>query len=381
MTDPDAPRRIAIFVKNLPIGGVQKVVVQLANGFVQRGLEVDLVVAKGGGAMAKLLEPAVNLVDLRVRRMWSAASGLRRYIRQNSPDALLSAGIQENVLAVWGTAFLSTTRLVLSVHTDMSQFAANAQVWYSKVSSSGIRLFYGRADAIIAASKGIWQDLIATAPGLKHKSSVVYNPVVDESLRQLSREYVEHPWFSEGEDIPVILGIGRMDPPKNFELLLRAVARVAKTREVRLCLIGDGIDRKRLESITRDLEIEDRVLFAGFERNPYKYMANASLLVMPSRFEGFGLVLVEAMACGCPVVSTDCPSGPREILEDGRWGRLVPLDDVDALAQAIEESLDSEEDPQVLRRRAEDFSVDRAVDGYLEILLEQPALERVAESE
>src|SRR5690606_32157036 len=149
---------------------------------------------------------------------------------------------------------------------------------------------------IIAASKGIWQDLIATAPGLKHKSSVVYNPVVDESLRQLSREYVEHPWFSEGEDIPVILGIGRMDPPKNFELLLRAVARVAKTREVRLCLIGDGIDRKRLESITRDLEIEDRVLFAGFERNPYKYMANASLLVMPSRFEGFGLVLVEAMA-------------------------------------------------------------------------------------
>jgi len=362
-------KRIAIFVKYLSVGGVQKIMVRLANEFADRGHKVDLVLAKGEGPLARDVSPDVRIVALESHRMWWALPNLMRYLSRTKPDTLLAAGWQVNLIATWaGLLSLTSFRLVLSVHSNITQQSENSDVWYAPYNPLAVKIFYPIADAIVVVSGGILDDLSTISSAVAENGQVVYNPVVDQNLLAKSREDVSHPWFAPEENVPVLLGVGRFGPEKNFALLLRAFAEVSRDREVRLVMVGDGEERDRLEQLTRKMGVQSRVDFVGFEENPYKYMARASLLVMSSRFEGFGSVLVEALACGCPIVSTDCPSGPREILEEGRWGRLVPVDDQEALVEAINESLNEEHDPERLRQRAMDFSVDKAVDNYLDAL-------------
>jgi len=360
---------IAIFVKHLSVGGVQKIMVRLANEFADRGHRVDLVVAKGTGPLARDVAPDVRIVPLESHRMWWALVYLMRYLRRFRPDAVLAAGWQVNVIATWTKLLrLASFRLILSVRSNITQQARNSNVWYAPLNPWAVKTFYPLADAVVAVSGGILDDLSTISSAAAEKGRVVYNPVVDQNLMAKSRADVSHPWFGQEDAVPILLGVGRFGPQKNFSLLLRAFAEVCRDREVRLVMLGDGEERDQLEELTRKMDVQDRVDFVGFAENPYKYMARASLLVMSSRFEGLPSVLVEALACGCPVVSTDCPSGPREILEDGEWGRLVPVGDEKALANAITESLDEEHDPERLRARAEDFSVEKAVNDYLEVI-------------
>jgi glycosyltransferase involved in cell wall biosynthesis len=197
---------------------------------------------------------------------------------------------------------------------------------------------------------------------------VIHNPVVDSSIPVKARESIDHPWLRV-EDHRVILGIGRFMPQKDFPLLLRAFARVKRqANDTKLILLGDGPDRRELRSLAKDLNIEGGVDMPGFVSNPYAYLSRASLFVLSSIHEGLPTVLVEALACGCPVVSTNCPSGPDEILEGGTWGPLVPVGDVSALAQAMITTLESPPDAAQLKQRAESFSVDAAVDRYYKAL-------------
>ena len=361
--------RIAVFIKHLSVGGLQKVIVQLANGFARNGHKVDLVVVKEKGPLASEVASDVRIVALESHRMWWGLPNLMRYLKRSRPDVLLAAGWQVNLIATWAQLLsLVQFRLVLSVHSNITQQSRNSNVWYAPLNPWAVRIFYPVADTIVAVSGGILNDLSATSSMAGEKGQVVYNPVVDQDMFAKSREELSHPWFAEEGDLPVLLGIGRLGPQKNFPLLLRAFARLSRDRDARLVVLGDGRERGKLENLTRRLNVEQRVDFAGFVGNPFKYMANASLLVLSSRFEGFGNVLVEALACGCPIVSTDCPSGPREILEDGKWGRLVPVGDEEALAEAMRKSLEEEHDPERLRQRAMDFTVDKAVGNYLEVL-------------
>ena len=363
-------RRIAIFIKQLSMGGLERIMVRLANEFAGRGHRVDLVLAKDEGPLSCEVASEVRIVALDSYRMWWALPNLLQYLRRSQPDSFMAAGWQVNSIATWARLLSWTPfRLVLSVRSHITQQSRNSDLWYAPFNPFAVKIFYPLADAIVAVSRGILEDLSTVSSAAAENGQVIYNPVVDQNLLAKSQEDVSHPWLSQKQDVPVLLGVGRFGPQKNFALLLRAFAEVSRDREVRLIMVGDGEERDKLEELTQKLDIQNRVDFVGFEKNPYKYMARASLLVMTSRFEGLPSVLVEALACGCPIVSTDCPSGPREILEEGRWGRLVPVDDQEALVEAINESLNEEHDPERLRQRATDFSVDRAVESYLNVLL------------
>jgi glycosyltransferase involved in cell wall biosynthesis len=362
-------KHIAIFIRYLPMGGIQKIAVRLANEFAKRGHTVDLVLAKGKGALADDVHPEVRTVDLNKNRVWFAVPALWGYLLRRRPRVLLALGLTANVVATWAKIIsMHNLRVVISVHNNMSRYSENDSMWYSKYIPLSINLFYPLADKIIAVSEEVLEDMANISPKAGRKGSVIYNPVVDSEIPQKAEEPVSHPWLGE-KNAPVVLGVGRLTPQKNFDLLLRAFARMKKERDARLIMLGEGNQCGQLESRIEALGIGNHVDLHGFVDNPYKYMANASLVVMSSRFEGLPTVLIEALACGCPVVSTDCPSGPREILEDGKWGRLVPVGDEAALAEAMDEALAETHDPERLRRRAQDFSVEKAVDEYLDVLL------------
>jgi len=218
----------------------------------------------------------------------------------------------------------------------------------------------------VAVSRGVADDLARLTGLPREKIQVIYNPVVTPELFVKAEEPLGHPWFAAGEP-PVILGVGRLHEAKDFQTLIRAFALVRKKRVARLVILGEGEERPKLEALVRELGLEEEVALPGFVDNPFKYMKRAGVFVLSSQWEGFGNVLVEAMACGTPVVSTACPSGPEEILENGRWGRLVSVGDVDALAEAIILTLDDKNHPDVARR-ALDFGVQRAIDEYIRVL-------------
>jgi glycosyltransferase involved in cell wall biosynthesis len=361
-------KHITIFLRYLPMGGIQKIAVRLANEFVKRGHTVDLVLAKGEGAMATEVHPDVRMINLNKQRVWLALPELWVYMCQNQPDSLLSFGFSANVVSICAK-MMSFFRInvYVSARNNMSKFSETDEVWYSDWVTFMIQLLFPLADKVIAVSEGVLEDLRDISSRVGQRGCVIYNPVINKDILQKADETTSHPWFTE-ERAPVVLGVGRLTPQKNFALLLRAFNRIQQTQAVRLIILGDGNKRAQLETQIEQLELEDKVDLHGFVDNPFPFMREASLLVMSSDYEGLPSVPIQALACGCPVVSTDCPSGPREILEDGKWGRLVPVGDEEALAEAMRTSLAEEHDPERLRQRAMDFSVDNAVEQYLDVL-------------
>jgi len=196
---------------------------------------------------------------------------------------------------------------------------------------------------------------------------VIHNPIVSADLFEKQNEAVEHPWFQDSE-VPVIIGIGRLHTQKDYETMIRAFSIIRRDRAVNLLILGEGTEKDRLLDIVKKLDLDDFVEFPGFVSNPHAFIARASVLALSSRWEGFGNVLVEALAAGTPVVSTDCPGGPSEILEEGRLGKLVPVGDIEAFARAIQDTLDDPQDRDKLIDRADDFSIDTITSQYIEIL-------------
>jgi glycosyltransferase involved in cell wall biosynthesis len=342
----------------------------LANSFADRGYEVDLVLAKAEGPYLKEVADAVRVVDLKSMRVLTSLPGLVRYLRRLRPLALLSALGQANVVAIVAK-FLARipTRLVVSEHANFSMSMKHKKLLRTGLVGWLMRLTYRRADGVIAVSGGVADDLAAGIALPRSSIDVVYNPVETLSLHELANEEVNDPWFQAGEP-PVVLGVGRLESAKGFADLIRAFGRLRNTHHARLMVLGEGSLRLELEGLVRRLGLENEVRLPGFVDNPFSFMRRASVFALSSGWEGFGNALIEAMACGTPVVSTAC-AGPDEILDSGKWGRLVPVGDVDALAAAMAAALDENEHPDVASRAGE-FSIDRAVEGYLEVMLPAP---------
>jgi glycosyltransferase involved in cell wall biosynthesis len=233
------------------------------------------------------------------------------------------------------------------------------------------RWLYPWADLIVAVSHGVAKDLAAL--GVRRPATVIYNGLDLAEVARLAAADPMHPWLDPGAP-PVILAAGRLAPQKDYPTLLRAFHLVRAQRPCRLVILGDGPLWPELRQMARELPSIGTyrpaldIAFAGHAHNPFAYMARASCFVLSSAWEGFGLVLAEALSCGCPVVSTDCRSGPREILDGGRYGRLAPVGDVEALAEAIEATLDAPPDRGVLKRRAAEFSAEAMVERYLQAI-------------
>ena len=340
----------------------------LAKGFVQRGLCVDMVLVQAKGPYLDQLPDGVRLIDLKARRTLTSFLPLLRYLRRECPDALVSTLPHANAIALIAKKlFAEQLRVVARQESIFQMEYANADFKYRMTLKLERRLL-PFADAIVAVSDGAAGDLKRGAPNISHLVQVIHNPVVWPDLAERAARPVEHPWFGD-PDLPIILSAGRLATEKNHATLLRAFAELAKSRPARLVVLGEGPERQDLIALARNLEIAHAVDFPGFQINPFAFMSKASAFVLSSVYEGLALVLIEAMACGTPVVSTDCPSGPAEILDGGTYGRLVPVADAEALAQAVAATLDEPPHRQRLQQRARCFSTDRAAEKYLAALL------------
>ena len=356
--------RIALYVPNLSGGGAERVMVTVANALVEEGHAVDLVLVKAKGDYTDLLDDGVRVVDLEASRILASLSKLIRYLRAQRPDALLSTLFFTNVMATLACWWVEDPpRLVLREANTVSAKGAQADHWKYRLMPILSRWFYPWADRVVTVSEAAGDDLIEVTGLAEEKVRTIYNPVVTENLKEQAREPVDHPWF-QTEAPPVVLGAGRLEKQKDFGTLIRAFSRVRTDRAARLVVLGRGSRKERLRTLADELGVRDDVLLPGFVDNPFKYMAEASVFVLSSRFEGLPGVLIQAMATGCPVVSTDCPSGPREILKNGQYGPLVPVGEPKALAEGIQTVFADPPSTRTMKRRANRFSRENSTERY-----------------
>ncbi|TMW71330.1 glycosyltransferase [Thauera sp. UPWRP] len=358
---------ISLFLPDLRGGGAERVSLDLARAFDSIGLEVEFVLMKAVGKFLPEALKSFGVFDLNVDKVRSAPLELAKYLQDRRPDALIanmwpltSAAVAGRVLARWDG------RLLLVDHSTLSRAYAGWGMLHNLTMHASMMATYRLADRVAGVSQGVASD-IAHLAGLKEADvSVLHNPIpLRPTPDQDARGNVELLWNSPpGERI---LTVGSLKDAKNHPLLIRAFAQLSRA-ESRLMIVGQGQNESMLRALAQELGIADRVIFAGFHADPSPFYATADLFVLSSDYEGFGNVIVEALSFGVPVVSTDCPSGPAEILENGRWGRLVPVGDADALARAIEAALLNPTDREALKRRAADFAPEIAARKYLDLL-------------
>jgi len=361
-------KRIALYLPSLSGGGAERVMVDIANGIAARGFHVDLVVAKAYGPYLRAVSPLVRLVDLNAGRVSKSLWPLVRYLQRECPVAMLAAMNYSNVIAILARILARTgTRLIVSERTHIGVESSRAVGFIPQFVYTLVKQLYSKADLVTAVSQGAATSLECFARLPEKSVRVLYNPFDLDRIQALACEPVPHPWLVPGSP-PVVIAIGRFASEKNFEGLIRAFAASRHRHQARLLILGDGKLRSELESTAANCGLSECDLqMPGYASNPYAYLSRSALFVLSSSWEGLPGVLIEAMACGVPVISTDCPSGPREILEDGYWGRLISVDDELALAEAIDQVLATPRStlPDV-RRRARDFEQDKAIDAYLE---------------
>ncbi len=340
----------------------------LAKGFAQRGLCVDMVLVQAKGPYLDQLPDGVRLIDLKARRTLTSFLPLLRYLRRECPDALVSTLPHANAIALIAKKlFAEQLRVVARREINFQMEYANADFKY-RLTLQLERLLLPFADAVVAVSDGVADDLKRGAPNISHLVQVIYNPVVWPDHAERAGQPVEHPWFGDPA-MPVILAAGRLAAQKGYPTLLMAFAELVKSRPCRLVVLGEGPERQDLIALARNLEIAHAVDFPGFQINPFAFMAKASAFVLSSVYEGLPTVLIEAMACGTPAISTDCPSGPREILKGGKWGHLVPVGDSRALARAMRDTLDNPIAPDLLIARADAYSAKASIDQHLSVII------------
>jgi glycosyltransferase involved in cell wall biosynthesis len=315
-----------------------------------------------------------NLRALRALDRLEALPGLARYLRRQRPDAVLAAEPHYNTMAVLARRLADVpTLVVVSERVQPSMRERRHGPWRHPYLKEFLRRSYLSADKIVAVSDGVADDLSACSGISREQIKTIYNPIVGPDLTLMSEEPLNEPIFDVGAP-PVILAVGRFDPQKDYLTLVHAFARLRRRRRARLLILGAESQAyplypKEIHDLAVKLGVAEDVILPGYKDNPFAYMARARVLVLSSTHEGLPGVLIQALACGCPVVSTDCPSGPKEILDGGRFGALIPVGDVAALADAINTTLDKPLASAVLKARAEKFSVDRAVDSYLRLLM------------
>lgn len=357
--------RVGIVLAAATGGGAENVARTLAKGLARAGAQVDLISLSSAKEPSNL-PPEVRFLSLHSRRARWALLRLRSYVRATRPEIIISNAFHVNILtclAILG--FRKKPKIVLVVHSAFSQ-ALNEYPWITRSwLRAATTTLYRFADAIVAVSKGVGVDLAKVCGFNPDRVTAIHNPVIGEDFERRAAEPAAHEW-ARNKRFPLIVAVGRLTKAKDFGTLLRAFARIQGLTNARLLILGEGEQRPALERLVAEIGVSRLVDMPGRVANPLPYVKAADLFVLSSKREGFGNVLVEAMATGTPVIATDCAHGPREILEDGKWGTLVGVGDDDALARAMIEIL--EKGGTDARARAVAFADDLIIARYIALL-------------
>lgn len=364
---PTGRRRLAFLLPNMRGGGAERVALRLIRDFVAAGHEVDLVLSERTGELLALLPRQVAVFDLKSPRLRSAVGPLVRYFRERRPDAIQISMWPLTVVGIVAHRLArSRARVVVSDHTTLSRHFGHLAGMQRRLLAWSIRHLYPLADARVIVSRDSADDLARLAGLTRSSIEVIYNPIEAPPANIATNSDVESLWGGTGSRI---LAVGGLKAVKNYALLIQSFALVHRSRSVKLMILGDGELLLELQALAVDHGVANDVVLPGFHADTWPFYASANLFVLSSDYEGYPLVMVEAMRCGLPVVSTDCESGPREILDGGRYGALVPCGDPGAMANAIAAALDRPIDEHALMARADVLSGQSTSDRYLELMI------------
>jgi glycosyltransferase involved in cell wall biosynthesis len=359
---------IAIVLHDLRGGGAERACLRLARGMAASGRQVELILVRGEGAYLSDVSPDVRLTVLDKPRVSQAVGALAVHFRRTRPTAVLSALTHMNLATIVAARLSGVSpRVVVSERNQISAKAREARGVWQRALYRAVPLIYRSADKVVAVSGGVADDLARFGRLSAGKIRVIHNPVFDPDIELMSRAPLTHPWFTP-DGPPIVLAAGRLHRQKGFDVLLRAFAIARAEVDCRLVILGEGADRAGLMEQVDQSGLGYDIDMPGFCDNPFPLMARAGVFVLSSRWEGFPNALVEAMALGAPVVATDCPSGPHEILKGGEIAPLIPVDDAQALGRALIATLSQRPDTSASRARAQSFSVAIAAEQYLDAL-------------
>lgn len=360
-------RSLAFYLPDLSGGGAERMTLTLIAELIARGARTTLLLGRAEGALSDQVPAGCETLVFTGGRTAAHLPQLVRFLRRRRPDVLLS-GINHNNLVAMAAKLAagSSTRLLVCLHNALSAESGSQAPLGYRVLPYLYRALAKGADRFVAVSAGVADDMAAVTGVRRDRIEVIWNPAVDAGFAARAAAPADHPWF--GEPVPVFVTAGRLTEQKDHATLLRALRVRLAHGPARLLILGEGPARAGLEALAAELGVAPHVAFLGFVANPLPYMRQAAAFVLSSRYEGFGLVLAEAMGCGAPVVSTDCPHGPSEILAGGAFGVLTPVADAEALGLAMAGDLRARFPAAALRARAAEFSSARGADAYAALI-------------
>jgi glycosyltransferase involved in cell wall biosynthesis len=354
--------RVSLVIGSFRIGGAEMAFVNLANGFYSRGVKVEVVCLEKTGELLSRLHGDPAVYSLEKKHARSGIFAFVKYLKEKNPDVLIVAQLHIQLMVMMSRLLSGWKgKIILN---EQSTFSSNNKNYLFKFLAS---LLFRPVNAVTAVSRGAMKDLSNAFPFLKNRIRVVYNPVYSPAIMKLKDELVLHPFIAK-KKCPVILAAGRLTSAKNYALLISAFSEVVKVKQAKLIILGEGEGRPELEEKIRSLSLSEDVSLPGNATNPWAFMNGCDVFVLSSLYEGLPSVLIEALACGCNIVSVDCPHGPAEILDNGKYGMLVPVNDGQAMATAILKSISTPDHIEGKKEQAEKFSIEKITNEYLKLI-------------
>lgn len=369
-------KKISIYLPNLSGGGAEHVAIRIANALAARGENVDLVLSQVKGPHLNKVCSKVNIIDLNCNGRFTTLKSLPKlliYLKNKKPDVIFSTLFRANVIAALALKFSGIKARLVIRHPNMLYPQGNpSETIYTSITKKLAIRAAQSADLVVLTSQMMKDELLSLASFDEKKVKIIYNPVPTDDIQIKASVVPKHYWFEgfENKGKSIILSVGRLNVQKNYSNLINSFALVKKNIDARLIILGEGEERGKLEKLANDLGVSDSVSMPGFVDNPYAYMSRADVFVLPSLWEGFPNVLVEAMACNTSVIATDCPGGTSEILENGMWGILVKNNNIDDLSKAIQRGLMTSQ-PILPIDRVASFSPEKVVDEFIELMIEK----------
>ncbi len=361
--------KIAVLISFSGQGGVERMVMNLVREMAKTpNVLIDLLLIRASGPHLVNIPDNVNVIRLKAKHTLTAIPEIARYLKQSKPLSMLAAKDRAGRAAVRARSLAGVdTRIAIRLGTNLSTALATKNGVQKWLRVNPMQRIYRKVDTVVGVSEGVREDTINLAGIARANTTVIRNPVVTEQMLKASTEEAPHAWLKD-TSIPVIMGIGRLSYQKNFHSLIEAFAALNKQHSARLIILGDGKDEQALKALADTLDISDQVLFAGFQANPYNWLANADLFVLSSRWEGSPNVLTEALALGVPCVSTRCPSGPNEVFNEGEYGPLVDVENTQQLSEAMLAVLQNPLPSETLKQAVVEYTPEISAKNYLGVL-------------